>query len=351
MGNFSSSSSVLDLLNQMGLSDILSQSEVTDIYINQPYQLFVETLTGVDQVHLDGLDYAALYRLAKALCIYNALDFTNYSHAVSLPNGERGQIILPPAVEDSTIAFAIRKTSDQRLEADNWYATGRFDNVINVSNIEHWQKYNDDPSIKDEIFLKDWEHELIRLTNGSSQDILQALPIIVDHKLNSVMVGATGSGKTMFSRTLSDLISPQERIITLEDVHELELPKQPNKLHLLYKEGQITARELLFACMRLKPSRILITEIRSDIAWDYLTALNTGHPGGITSVHANSATDVFNRIATLAKESESARNLDFQFILNTVKATIDVIFFFEKTHLKQIYYNPYVKYLAKRGIW
>lgn len=347
----SSSSSVRNLLKNSGLATILENEEVTDIYINQPYELFIETLRGTERIEIAELSYSVLYNLAKALCIYNSLDFHNYSHAVSLPDGERGQILLPPAVREGTVAFAIRKASEKRIDLNEWYSTGRFNKFENVSNINHWQNFNNNHNIKDEIILQDWEHELIRLTNSTPDDFLKASQLIVKKKLNAVMVGATGSGKTMFSRALSDLIDPQDRIITLEDVHELDLPKQPNKLHLLYKEGKITARELLFSCMRLKPNRIIITEIRSDIAWDYLTALNTGHPGGITSVHANSATDVFNRIATLAKESESASNLDFNFILNTVKSTIDVIFFFEKTYLKQIYYNPYVKHLAKRGIW
>lgn len=351
MSQLASNASVSDILNKTGLTGILSNPDVTDVYINRPNEVFIETLKGTERIESELLSFQNLYRLSKALCIYNSLDFRNYGHAVSLPNGERGQIMLPPAVQEGTIAFAIRKTSNERLSLQNWYDTGRFNKVINVSNIEHWQKYNENHNIKDEILLQDWERELIQLTNSTADNLLKALPIIASQKLNSVMVGATGSGKTMFSRTMSDLISPQERIITLEDVHELELPNQANKLHLLYKEDQITARELLFSCMRLKPNRILITEIRSEVAWDYLTALNTGHPGGITSVHANSAPDVFNRIATLAKASESARNLDFSFILNTVKATIDVILFFEKTYLTQLYYNPYVKYLAKQGIW
>ena len=101
--------------------------------------------------------------------------------------------------------------------------------------------------------------------------------------------------------------------------------------------------------MRLKPDRIFLTELRGDEAWDYLSALNTGHPGGLTSVHANDAISVYYRIAQLAKESDAGRGMDYQYILNIVKSTIDIVCFFEKTELKEIYYDPLSKYLALQG--
>ena len=94
---------------------------------------------------------------------------------------------------------------------------------------------------------------------------------------------------------------------------------------------------------------ITLRELRGDEAWDYLTALNTGHPGGLTSVHANDAVSALFRIAQLAKGSEIGRTMDYDFILNTVRSTIDVVCFFEKTKLKEIYYNPIMKKMALAG--
>ena len=354
MKNYSTplTSSSEQYLKKLNLTTFLPNDEVTDLYINRPGEIFIETLHGTERVLSEKLSFEVLKSLAIALCVANDLEFTKHCiHSVILPGGERGQIILPPVIEAGCIAFAIRKKSrDLRLNLTDWLKTGRLENVKNASALDDLSTAQND--IKDRVVLQDFEKELMRLTSASTpKALLQAMPLIVENKLNVVMVGATGSGKTTFSKILANMIAHHQRIITLEDTHELELPYHQNKLHLLYKEGVITAHDLLFACMRLKPDRILITEIRSGIAWDYLTALNTGHPGGITSVHANnSAVDVFNRVATLAKESETARNLDFNFLLNAAKATIDVILFFEKTYLKQVFYNPYLTHLAKRSL-
>lgn len=345
-------SSAEQYLEGLGLATFLAREDVTDIFINQPGEIFVETLEKTDRIVSEKLSYPALNALARTLCRANNLNFSASTiHSVVLPQGERGQIILPPAVEEGTLAFAIRKPSEKRISLEKWLESGRLSHFDNKSDIAFWQKYQKDPQLKNEIRLGQTEKELLALTtSGRTEDFVKALKIFIDEHLNIVLVGATGSGKTMFSRALADMIDPNERIITIEDVHELDLPYHRNCLHLLHKEGVVSAHDLLFACMRLKPKRILITEIRSEVAWDYITALNTGHPGGIISVHANSAPDVFNRIATLAKESETAKNLDYDFLLNTAKATIDVILFFEKTHLKEIYYNPYQTKRAKQGL-
>lgn len=344
-------SSAEQYLENIGLTDFLAREEVTDIFINQPYEMFVETLHSTNKIASDKLSYQALNALARTLCRANNLNFSASTiHSVVLPRGERGQIILPPAVKENTLAFAIRKPSEKRISIEKWLESGRLNNFQNKSDIAFEEEYQKNPQLKNEIRLNNVERKLLALTtSGQTKDFVTALKIFIEEHLNIVIVGATGSGKTMFSRALADMIDPTERIITIEDVHELDLPYHQNCLHLIYKEDVVSAHDLLFASLRLKPRRILITEIRSEIAWDYITALNTGHPGGITSVHANSAPDVFNRIATLAKESETARNLDYDFLLNTAKATIDVILFFERTYLKEIYYNPYQTKRAKQG--
>lgn len=344
-------SSAEQYLENTGLADFLAREEVTDIFINKPHEMFVETLHSANRITSEKLSYEALNALARTLCRANNLSFSASNiHSVVLPRGERGQIILPPAVKENTLAFAIRKPSQKRISIEKWLESGRLNNFQNKSDIAFEEEYQKNPDLKNEIRLSDTEKKLLALTtSGQTEDFVTALKIFIEEHLNIVIVGATGSGKTMFSKALADMIDPGERIITIEDVHELDLPYHQNCLHLIYKEDVVNAHDLLFASLRLKPRRILITEIRSEIAWDYITALNTGHPGGITSVHANSAPDVFNRIATLAKESETARNLDYDFLLNTAKATIDVILFFERTYLKEIYYNPYQTKRAKQG--
>ena len=342
-------SSAEQYLEKTGLTNLLDREEVTDIFINKPHEMFVETLHSTNKITSDKLSYQALNALARTLCRANNLSFSASTiHSVVLPRGERGQIILPPSVKEGTIAFAIRKPSNKRINIKKWSDSGRLSNFKNKSDIAFEEEYQKNLNLKNEIRLSDTEKKLLALTNSRrNEDFVTALEIFIKEHFNIVLVGATGSGKTMFSRAIADMIDINERIITIEDVHELDLPYHPNHLHLFYKEGVVSPHDLLFASLRLKPKRILLTELRNEIAWDYITALNTGHPGGITSVHANSAPDVFNRIATLAKESETARNLEYNFLLNTAKATIDVILFFEKTYLKEVYYNPYQTKRAK----
>ena len=93
----------------------------------------------------------------------------------------------------------------------------------------------------------------------------------------------------------------------------------------------------------------ILTELRGDEAWDYLSALNTGHAGGLTSVHANDSRSVFYRIAQLAKESETWQRMDYDYILNTVKSTIDIVCFFKRTQMVELYFDPVAKINAQRN--
>lgn len=103
------------------------------------------------------------------------------------------------------------------------------------------------------------------------------------NKRNIIIAGKTGSGKTTFARSLIKKIPVEERIITIEDVHELFLEEHPNKVHMFYGEnaGRVTASDCLESCMRQSPDRILLAELKGSEAWEYLASLHTGHPGTI----------------------------------------------------------------------
>ena len=117
------------------------------------------------------------------------------------------------------------------------------------------------------------------------------------------MSGATGSGKTTFAKALIRHIPASERLITIEDARELTVPHR-NAVHLLYaKDGQglaqVGARELLESALRMRPDRILLQELRDASAFFYLRNVNTGHPGSITTVHADSAALAFEQLTLL----------------------------------------------------
>lgn len=157
-----------------------------------------------------------------------------------------------------------------------------------------------------------------------------------------MIAGKTGSGKTTFARSLIEKVPVEERLITIEDVHELFLPNHPNRVHMLYGagSGRVSADECLASCMRQSPDRIFLAELRGDEAWEYVNSLNTGHPGSITTTHANNALQTFERIATLIKKSPVGRQLDLDMVRRVLDSTVDVVAFFHERRLVEIYYDP-----------
>ncbi len=158
-----------------------------------------------------------------------------------------------------------------------------------------------------------------------SADLLHAF---VEAKLNIVVSGGTGSGKTTLLNALSTFISPRERIITVEDAAELNL-NQPHTIRLETRppnvegRGQVTIRDLVRNALRMRPDRIIVGECRGGEALDMLQAMNTGHEGSLTTVHANSPEDALSRLETLASMSDV--EVPFHAIRDQVNSAIDVI--------------------------
>lgn len=329
--------SVRNILDKLGITQLLNTKGVTEVMINRPYEIFVEGANGKERFDRPDLTLNRCMELANVLCIYNEKHISPKSpmHSVTLPDGERCHILIPPACEQGTVVFSFRKPSTSRFKLEDYANTGRLDGFVDVAH-----------KLLEQKGIQPHEEELIRLKDEKRID--EFFRLAIEKKLNVCMVGGTGSGKTTFTKALADLVPHDTRIITIEDTHELDLPNHPNRLHLFYKE-HITAKAVIASCMRLKPDRIFLTELRGDEAWDYLSALNTGHAGGLTSVHANDARSVYYRIAQLAKESTAGQGMDYDYILNIVRATIDVVCFFEKTKLKELYYDPYAKLKALQG--
>ncbi|EZC44471.1 ATPase, T2SS/T4P/T4SS family, partial [Escherichia coli] len=158
--------------------------------------------------------------------------------------------------------------------------------------------------------------------------------------LNFLIVGGTGSGKTTVGKAIADLFPPERRYATIEDVHEMTLPNHPNHIHLFYKKGIVDAKSIIEACMRLKPDHIFLAELRGDEAWSYLEALNTGHEGSISTIHANNTYASFSRLASIVKQSSVGMTVDMDLIMRTIKTSIDVILFFNHTYMTELYYDP-----------
>ena len=177
--------------------------------------------------------------------------------------------------------------------------------------------------------------------------VLKKVNIDVKKGQMVALVGPTGSGKTTFTKAVCDLVPVETRIITIEDTAELDLPNHANRVHLFYKD--VSPKDLLKSCMRMKPDRIFLTELRGEEAFDYLMALNTGYGGSITTVHANDCNSAYYRVGSLIKQSDIGQKLDFEYIMSEVYTTLDVMMFLSHTYVREIAYDPIRKYRLLKG--
>ena len=320
-----------DVLDQYlePLLPFLRDPDNTEVVVNKPNEVWTEGREGWKR-HDVILPYSHCDDLATLIAGYNEDDISVEKPVLSakLPTKERVQIVRPGACSEGTISFTIRKFSDLELSLHQLEAQGAFSEVK--------------PARQG---LEPFEIELkLLLSEGRYREFIE---LCVKTHRNIVIGGATGSGKTVLNKALIQLIDKNERIITIEDVHELFMDDFPNKVHLFYKnkEGSnFTSRDALASCVRMKPDRILLAELRGPETLDYIESLNTGHPGSITSIHANSAYDVFPRLASLIKKSEAGLTLDPEFIQTMCVQTIDVILFYKNRKLQEVYYEPERKY-------
>lgn len=144
------------------------------------------------------------------------------------------------------------------------------------------------------------------------------------------LCGATGSGKTTILKALCEEIHADERLITIEDAAELTLPGRGNAVHLFYSKGgqgasDVTASSLLEACLRLRPDRIIQAELRGEEAYAFLDLAASGHPGSMTTLHAGSCDEAFERIALMVRKSTAGGAMSMAEIERLARSVIDVV--------------------------
>lgn len=352
---------------QSGLQHFLDDPKNTEIAFNRPFEIWTESSAGWVKHEAPNLTLERSNQIATAFAVYNKLDIKKFPIISGVtPDGQRGQVVIDPACERNTVAFTIRRPSDNRFTLNDYQKSGRLAKWQDVSayrtanttltdefiqnaeaeksRIDELNRYLEIPS---DVHLQLFELEM--LLAKANRDLDTFLQLAVEHKQNIVLVGSTGSGKTTFTKAVCDIVPLNTRIVTIEDTAELTLPYHDNKIHLFYK-GDITPKELIKSCLRMKPDRIFLTELRSDEAFDYLMALNTGHGGSITTVHANDCQSAYYRVASLIKQSEIGQKLDFSFIMKEVYTTLDVVMFLDKTYVTEVSYDPIRKYRLQKGL-
>lgn len=316
------------------IADLLADPDLTEIVVNRRGEVFTEGPRGWTRYRRPNLTFAHLMNLATAAAAFTRQDIAPDHPIVStvLPGGERCQIVAPPAVPGGTLSLTIRKVAAVAMTMDELDRRSLFAEVRPAS---------------DE--LSGDEQELLRLRDGGRwRDFLERA---VASRRNIVISGATGSGKTTLAKGLVALIREHERILTIEDAAELTIP-QPNHVRLLYaKDGtglaKIGPRELLESALRMRPDRILLQELRDGTAFYYLRNVNSGHPGSITTVHADSARLAFEQLTLLVKESAEGRELAREDIRRLLHLTIDVVVQMSRSNgryrITEIHYDPEAK--------
>jgi len=318
----------------------LEPADVTEVVINRPGEVGVETRGEWRWYEEPILTEAWLRTLAVAAAAYTKQDVSAQTPICStiLPGEERCQIVLPPVVAAGTVSLTIRKPSRRRMGLAEFQASGLFERVSTTTEDAA------DPTNADLVRLRD------------AGEWIGFFRLAVTARRNILISGATGSGKTTFAKGLVELIPETERLLTIEDTRELVVPHR-NVVHLTYsKDGQgqakVGPKELLESALRMRPDRILLQELRDGTAFFYLRNVNSGHPGSITTVHADSAALAFEQLTLLVRESEGGRDLPREDIRALLHLLIDVVVQMKKVEgrfrVTEVWHDPARKRLARR---
>lgn len=330
------------------LKPFFDDPEITEICINEPFTVFVEKKGRWEQFSVEALTFDFLRRMGIAVATYANTMFSDSSPIVSavLPNGERSQFVMPPACKDDTISVTIRKPSKTVHSIDSYVNSSFFNNLSSIK----------DASDADEQLIDlYYNFHASQVNNMPEKARLTAdfLVRAVELGKNIVIAGETGSGKTTFMKALMQAIPTSERIITIEDVPELlyGLPNHKNQVNLLYpseatENSTITAASLMRSCLRMKPDRILLAELRGGETFDFLNVCLSGHGGTITSCHAGSCKGVFDYLALKVMQSPVGKALPFDVIMQMLTNVLEVVVCIHNDkkhgkgrHVTELYYN------------
>jgi type IV secretion system protein VirB11 len=314
------------------LRQFLQEPQITEICVNRPGSIFLETNIGWQFETLPELDLDWCSRFAKLVANYTRqrVDATSPLLSGSLPGGERVQLVLPPATSTGCVAISIRRPAaqlwslEQLAERGVFRGTRRSDSSVGRT-----------------------ETELLRLLTANKFEAFMRLA--VKSRMNIIVSGPTGSGKTTCTKALIREIPADERLITIEDARELVLDRHLNHVRLFYSkddqgQARVSPKQLIECCLRMKPDRILLAELRGEEAFDYLRSVNCGHPGSITSVHATSAELAFEQLVLLVKQSPAGRELSRSDIKELLYLSIDIVIQFDtqgrERFIREIWYEP-----------
>ncbi len=308
---------------------ILEPEGINEVSINEPLGCWVESRGDHTYTSLPGFDLNYLLTLGRLIAQSTNQVISSETPLLSaiLPNGYRVQVVFPPAIEQGTIAFSIRKPSTLNFDLEAYEKMGAF------AEASFEKKHNPHDDVLRELYEK--------------KDIKNFLRTAVKAKKNLVISGGTSTGKTTFASALYKEIPHDERLITIEDAREIKLD-QPNKLHLVASKGgqglaKVTTQDLIEACLRLAPSRIIVGELRGAEAFSYLRAVNTGHPGSIATLHADNPRLAIEQMCLMVMQA--GLGMTRQEIKNYVLQVVEIVVQLKRgekgrRYISEIYFEP-----------
>lgn len=289
---------------------LFAEDGVNEIMVNKPQEVWVEKRGEQRMEVVPELDYEHLMGLGRLVAQSTDQMISEEKPLLSatLPNGYRIQVVFPPACEPGCVAMSIRKGSGLQLTLEDYDKMGAFSATAT--------KEVNDPN---DVLLSDY------IKNGQIKEFLHKAILC---KKNIIISGGTSTGKTTFTNAALLSIPHEERLITVEDAREIQLPQHPNRVHLLASKGgqgraKVTTQDLIEACLRLRPDRIIVGELRGAEAFSFLRAINTGHPGSISTLHADSPTMALEQLKLMVMQAGLGMPPDE--IKSYILAVIDVV--------------------------
>jgi pilus assembly protein CpaF len=282
-----------DMIGFGPLEPLLRDDSISDIMVNGPNTVFIEVAGKLQRsnVRFRDSEHAAMVAQKMVATIGRRIDESSPLCDARLPDGSRVNVIFPPLALDGP-CISIRKFAKKRLDFD-----AMIKNSSMVAAVAH------------------------------------LLEIAARCRCNILVSGGTGSGKTTLLNALSRMISNDERVVTIEDAAELQL-QQPHVVRLetrtanLEGRGEINQRALLRNALRMRPDRIIVGEVRGPEAYDMLQAMNTGHDGSISTVHANSTRDAITRVESMVQMATV--NVPSRAIRAQIASAVDLIIQIER---------------------
>lgn len=295
------------------LTHIFAEDGVNEISINRPLEAWVENKGEIRYESMPALDFEHLKGLALLIAQSTEQKVSEERPLLSatLPNGYRVQVVIPPACEPGTIGFSIRKPSAMKFTLDDYEKMGAFSSTA-------VEEVIDETDIKLAQMIKE-------------KKIKDFLYNAILNKKNIIISGGTSTGKTTFTNAMLRTIPHDERLITVEDAREIDLNEHPNRMHLLASKGgqgraNVTTQDLIEACLRLRPDRIIVGELRGAEAFSFLRAINTGHPGSISTLHADTPAMALEQLKLMVMQAGLGMPPDQikDYILHVVDAVVQL---------------------------